>query len=442
MRRLNAPLLPALTALALSCGGGAAGTGGSDADASKAELPPSEGVSLPDLGFESLGQPDGLAPGEGVTDVRADWGEWGKPCTSNADCQSGYCIEVEEGKSVCTITCAEECPKDWLCKGVETPPDWTFICVPPSKGICKPCSDEDPCLYKGDLCLAVGFSGTFCGSDCSQGQKCPAHYQCTDISDGNGNLLGSQCVPETGSCICTFELNGTKRDCSVQNDLGKCYGEETCNGPAGWTGCTAKTPMAEECDGLDQDCDGEADEGLEPSDCILQNDFGVCAGTKKCFGKEGWVCDAAEPQQESCDLADNDCDGGVDEDFADLEETCNGLDENCNGLVDEGYPDADDDKIGDCIDQDDDGDADPDETDCQPLDPAIHHGAAEACDGIDNNCDGKGDEGCSAVAWSLRQVHGTGAGAGVGGKWRASAVTTPASTVQSSGGGYRLRWGW
>ena len=442
MSRLTVPLVAALAALASACGSGAVGTGPTDADTIPGDVLPADNVSLPDIGFELPGGQPELSNPDALGEVRTDWGEWGKPCASNADCASGYCIEVTEGESVCTIPCAEECPKDWLCKGVETPPDWTFICVPPSKGICKPCSETEPCLYKGDLCIAVGYAGTFCGSDCSAGQKCPAHYQCTDITDGTGKLLGSQCVPETGSCICSFERNGTQRDCSIENELGKCYGEETCNGPAGWSGCTAATPSPEECDGKDQDCDGEADEGLEPVACIVQNEQGTCAGTKKCFGKDGWVCDAAIPLAEACNGEDDDCDGEVDEDFSEILELCNGLDDNCNGLVDEGYPDPDDDKMADCIDQDDDGDLDPDELDCQPYDPAIHHGAVEVCDGKDNNCDGKGDEGCSAVAWSLRQVHGVGSGAGATGGWKASAVATPAGTVESQQGGYKLRWGW
>ncbi|MCO4745635.1 MAG: right-handed parallel beta-helix repeat-containing protein, partial [Proteobacteria bacterium] len=44
-------------------------------------------------------------------------------------------------------------------------------------------------------------------------------------------------------------------------------------------------------------------------------------------------------------------------------------------------------------DLDSDGDGDPDATDCAPFDNSVHNGAAEQCDGFDNNCTGTIDEG-------------------------------------------------
>src|SRR4051794_28833897 len=36
----------------------------------------------------------------------------------------------------------------------------------------------------------------------------------------------------------------------------------------------------------------------------------------------------------------------------------------------------------------------PNVLDCNDADPTVHAGAIEVCDGIDNNCDGRVDEGC------------------------------------------------
>src|SRR3989338_3867614 len=52
---------------------------------------------------------------------------------------------------------------------------------------------------------------------------------------------------------------------------------------------------------------------------------------------------------------------------------------------------------GDACDDDDDDDGDIDSQDCKPLDKFIFHGASELCDGVDNNCDGTIDEGCTCT---------------------------------------------
>jgi len=105
------------------------------------------------------------------------------------------------------------------------------------------------------------------------------------------------------------------------------------------------------------------------------------------------------PNEQDC----NPYDGEV---FPGADEQCNGMDDNCNGAIDEGFLDTNTDGEADCVDEDDDGDGDTDDTDCAPLDPTIHTGAEEVCDGLDNNCNGSADEGCPAAGVRFEQLMG------------------------------------
>ncbi len=98
--------------------------------------------------------------------------------------------------------------------------------------------------------------------------------------------------------------------------------------------------------------------------------------------------------------ADGDCDDNNPEIFVGQSETCNGLDDNCNGKIDEGFSDSDADGIADCVDEeecdglDNDGDGLVDED----FSDSDGDGTAdclseEICDGLDNDGNGLIDEG-------------------------------------------------
>ncbi|MCB9679608.1 MAG: hypothetical protein H6737_31165 [Alphaproteobacteria bacterium] len=167
------------------------------------------------------------------------------------------------------------------------------------------------------------------------------------------------------------------------------------------------------CDGVDQDCDGRIDEDSTGtgSDWYADVDgdgFGAGSPITACIQPPGTVDD------------DTDCD---DDDSAinpDAVETCDGVDEDCDGVPDDGVPtgdwytDADGDGYGtgtpttSC--------AQPPGTagqggDCNDAVASIRPGAAEACDGIDNDCDGMTDEGTVSQDW-YADDDGDGFGAG------------------------------
>ncbi len=132
---------------------------------------------------------------------------------------------------------------------------------------------------------------------------------------------------------------------------------------------------SEECNGIDDNCNGAVDEGLDDTD---HDGIADCQDT------------------ETCDGVDNNGDGLVDEGYADNDgdgvadcvgtEVCDGVDNNENGAIDEGY-DLDGDGFTECGTSS----VDPD---CDDSDPSVFPDAGEVSgDEIDNDCDGLIDEG-------------------------------------------------
>ena len=102
------------------------------------------------------------------------------------------------------------------------------------------------------------------------------------------------------------------------------------------------------------------------------------------------------------------------------DEVCDGFDNDCDGEVDEGF-DQDGDGYTTCgTVPGEPGVTDPGRVDCVDDDPAIHPGADEVCDMVDNDCDGEIDPGCECTEGEERPC-GTDVGACMQGVQRCEA---------------------
>ena len=155
---------------------------------------------------------------------------------------------------------------------------------------------------------------------------------------------------------------------------------------------------AEDCDGVDQDCDGDIDDNAPGSSdwfADLDGDtYGDPAGLlSTCFpSPPGYVLDSS------------DCDDSSAAAFPGGTEVCDNLDNDCNGSVDDGglsgpnvfFADTDGDTYGDpdssiatCLVPDG---YSVDDADCDDTDATISPDGVEADDLNDNDCDGWVDE--------------------------------------------------
>ena len=344
-------------------------------------------ISNPDL--VELASPEAIAPVDISVELEeADlpWqpgpGEPGYSCETGNDCNEGFCIQTGDGFQ-CTATCEEECPFDWQCV-LHTPssPDQVYICVPHFVDLCKPCLTNTECwtngVDAGQACISYGAEGHFCGASCNEELECPSGYLCEERDDASGEPV-SQCVVDAGVCPCKqWHIDeAAATDCFHSNDWGTCHGQRQCMA-GGLAPCSAISPTPESCNSADDDCDGVVDEETGGDACFVTNQFGSCPGLEECLDGE-LVCQGLEPHAE----------------------TCNGEDDDCDGLTDEGFEDTDGDGIADCLESDIDGDGLADVQDNCPADynPTQQDNDldnfGDACDADDDNDKVADKEDCS-----------------------------------------------
>ena len=286
------------------------------------------------------------------------------------------------------------------------------------------CDDDNPAVFPGAVELCNGLDDDCDGTPDDDATDASTWYTDADNDGYGADGEGIQaCEPPDGTSAnagdCddsdpAYNPGATESDCRDPNDY-NCdgsvgYADGDGDGYAACEECndanSGVNPGAEEvCDGIDQNCDGVADEGVTLSFYQDLDNDGWGDGdftTEACSQPEGYAGDAGDCNDndpainplatEVCDSIDNDCDGLLDDDDPSLD----------LGSTSTWYADTDNDGYGDpggasnsCTQP---AGTVTDNTDCDDADGDTHPNATETCDSIDNNCDGTTDEASAADA--------------------------------------------
>jgi formylglycine-generating enzyme required for sulfatase activity len=317
--------------------------------------------------------PDGGAAPPPARDAAPD------PLTPEPDAADAAVPECDPG-----ATTTDRCPQQGVCAGA------TATCA--ADGTWSDCAL--PSTHEADETRCDALD-----NDCD-GRVDEAHPRKGQACDGDDADLcarGRWTCAADGALACagdveqTERCNGLDEDCDGTADEalagapaarqdGVCAGAtRVCAGEAGWTEPDYAAIAGYEadevsCDGLDNDCDGRVDAGLFPPDAALQD--GVCAGAAQvCAGAWSEPDYAALPGYEvvetTCDGQDNDCDGATDEDVT--PPPCALTEGVCAAPA---APAA-------CLGADGFADCD--------YGPLYERVERDTCDGLDNDCDGRRD---------------------------------------------------
>ncbi|MCB9762864.1 MAG: hypothetical protein H6739_23890 [Alphaproteobacteria bacterium] len=341
------------------------------------------------------------------------------PNDYNCDGSVGYADNDDDGWPAC-----EECDDT----NPDIRPDATEVCDDVDNDCDGLVDDEDDSLDAstgGTFYADIDADGYGDASAAIQACDQPASYvtDSTDCDDAVSTInpgAAEVCDDLDDDCDGLVDDEDDSLDASTGSDWyadsdGDGYGDadnatQACDQPSGYIADSSDCDDAsgavhpgatERCNGVDDDCDGttDPDSAADAPDWYADDDgdgYGDASDvTAACAQPSGTVSDSSD-----CD----DDDGAV---HPGATEVCNSVDDDCDGLTDDDdggldaatastwYADDDGDSYGDPDDSevacDQPSGAVSDSSDCDDDDSAIHPGATEECDDVDNDCDGTVD---------------------------------------------------